>query len=254
MNRVEAGMCFPGFGTASVSSAYVPQGTMTMEGFFPSQGHPLLARDRVYNFPTTISQAMCWLNCFPNKTPGLAPGGQSIPPFSRLPFAACPQLGEHTPSYLQGFCSLFDITCLQSKQNVPSNTHHAKFINEGNHPGGPTQETLGTCQRKLFKHSTRQIIHNDISHNEVKIIFSFWPFQPLLWTADRNYFLTLLPEQRSVQSGVYLFNMMISSSTSRQQIVGGVNKGSLKGGLKRLFVEGKCKVCGSQEERPKWLL
>lgn len=179
---------------------------------------------------------------------------RAFPRFPGFPPRLPPTWGAPPPSYLQGFCSLFNITFLQSRQNVPSNTHHAKFINEGNHPGGSTQETLGTCQRKLFKHSTRQIIHNDISHNEVKIIFSFWPFQPLLWTADRNYFLTLLPEQRSVQSGVYLFNMMISSSTSRQQIVGGFNKGSLKGGLKRLFVEGKCKVCGSQEERPKWLL
>lgn len=137
--------------------------------------------------------------------------------------------GKHIAQCLQGFCFLFDIPYLQSKQNVPFNTYHAKFINEENNPRGSAGETLRTCQEKLFKHSTRQILQNDISHNEVKIIFSFRPFQPLLWTADRNYFLTLLPEQRSVWSGVYLFNMMISSSTSRQQIVGRrVNKGPLK--------------------------
>lgn len=188
------------------------------------------------SFPTRLSEETAWSGL--KQTDLFSQGGlhcsgefrelQSCPFFQgasvRRPCQPpCPCSAPIT-SCLQGFCGLFDIPYLQSKQNVPFNTHHAKFINAENNPRGPTLGTPKTCQYKLFKRSVRQILQDNISHNGVKIIFFFGPFQLLLWRADRNYFLTPLPEQKSGRSCVYLFNTMISSYMSRQQIVGGLIK------------------------------
>lgn len=152
------------------------------------------------------------LICFPNVASAQFREPQQCPFFQGASPSPPPSLlWEQITQCLQGSCFLFDIPYLQSKQNVPFNTHHANFINAENNPRGPTRGTLETCQHKLFKRSVRQILQDNISHNGVKIIFFFGPFQPLLWRADRNYFLSLLPEQKSGRSCVYLFNTMISS-------------------------------------------
>lgn len=135
------------------------------------------------------------LICFLNKAP--APFREP----GRCPFfPGCLSLslpGNTSPSVCKASASC--LTSLIYKANRTFLLTHImlSLLMQKTIPGGRPRGPHETCQHKLFKSSGRQILQDNISHNEVKIIFFFGPFQPLLWQADRNYFLTLLPDQNS---------------------------------------------------------
>lgn len=152
-------------------------------------------------FPTRIREETAWFglkhaDLFSQQGPNSIQGAGEMPVF--FPGCLSLSLPENTsPSVCKASASC--LTSLIYKANRTFLLTHImlsllmqKTI-PGGRPGGPHE----TCQHKLFKSSGRQILQDNISHNGVKIIFFFGPFQPLLWQADRNYFLTLLPDQNS---------------------------------------------------------
>lgn len=153
------------------------------------------------------------LLCFPNQASVQFTEPQQCPFFQGASPALPPSPSSENTSPSVCKASASCLTPLIYKANRMFLLTHImlSLLMQKTIPGGRPRGTLETCQHKLFKRSVRQILQDNISHNGVKIIFFFGPFQPLLWRADRNYFLTLLPEQKSGRSCVYLFNTMISS-------------------------------------------
>lgn len=153
------------------------------------------------------------LLCFPNKASAQFREPQQCPFFQGASPALPPSPSSENTSPRVCKTSASCLTPLIYKANRVFLLTHImlSLLMQKTIPGGRPRGALETCQHKRFKRSVRQILQDNISHNGVKIIFFFGPFQPLLWRADRNYFLTLLPEQKSGRSCVYLFNTMISS-------------------------------------------
>lgn len=155
-------------------------------------------------FPTRISEETAWVglkhaDLFSQQGPSSIQGAREMPAFPGcLSLSASLSLSENTsPSVCKVSASC--LTSLIYKANRTFLLTHImlSLLMQKTIPGGRPRGPRETCQHKLFKSSARQILQDNISHNGVKIIFFFGPFQPLLWQADRNYFLTLLPDQNS---------------------------------------------------------
>ena len=134
------------------------------------------------------------LLCFPNQASVQFTEPQQCPFFQGASPALPPSPSSENTSPSVCKASASCLTPLIYKANRMFLLTHImlSLLMQKTIPGGRPRGTLETCQHKLFKRSVRQILQDNISHNGVKIIFFFGPFQPLVWRADRNYFLTLL--------------------------------------------------------------